>query len=376
MQRRDVIGLMSGTSADGIDAVLAQIRGQGLSMTARVVKHKHILFPRTLRKRLHRLQRQRVALAEIRQLDLQLAERFALAALKVSNGSRRPVLIGSHGQTVLHLPGNHTVSWQLGDGATIAAKTGITTVADFRSADTAAGGQGAPLVPWTDYVLLRSPAKTRLVQNIGGIANLTYLPAGGTPTQVRAFDTGPGNMLIDATVEQLSGGRRLMDHRGSSAAKGDIARPLLRRWLRWRYFSQPPPKSTGREAFGEEVARRLIIQARRGHLSACDTIATVTALTAHSIADAIKRYLPQRPRIDEMIVCGGGCKNDTLLRMLAEAIAPIEVVPIDRFGLASEQKEPLSFALLAVACADRVPANLEQVTGATRPAILGAIYHA
>lgn len=376
MQRRDVIGLMSGTSADGIDAVLAQIRGHGLSMTAKVLRHQHVPFPRALRRRLHNLQRQPVSLAEIRQLDLHLAERFALAALKVANQSRPPALIGSHGQTVLHLPGNRTVSWQLGDGATIAAKTGITTVADFRSADTAAGGQGAPLVPWTDYVLLRSPRKTRLVQNIGGIANLTYLPAGGSTAQVRAFDTGPGNMLIDAAVELLSDGRKRMDRNGRAAAKGTVERSLLRLWLRWRYFSQRPPKSTGRETFGEELANRLIFQAHRRRLSDDDTIATVTALTAYSIADAIKRFLPHRPNIDEMIVCGGGCKNNTLLRMLTEAIDPIEVVPIDRFGMASEQKEPLSFALLAAACADKVPTNLKQVTGATRPAILGAIYHA
>jgi anhydro-N-acetylmuramic acid kinase len=272
------------------------------------------------------------------------------------------------------------VTWQTGEGAVIAARLGVPVVSDFRPADMAAGGKGAPLVPFLDYFFYRDPRVARIAQNIGGIANLTAIPAGASPRQVIAFDTGPGNMVIDAVMEELYG--RRYDRDGKVAASGRVLDGVIMRLLRAPFFRQKPPRTGGREEFGREYVGRFL-QLCHG-ASKADVIATATALTARSIADAVQRFvvprfgLRRKPTNRQMIVSGGGAKNSTLMAMLRDAMAPLAISLhfSDEFGLPAEAKEAVAFALLAHETWHRRPSNVPSATGAKRAAILGKISYA
>jgi anhydro-N-acetylmuramic acid kinase len=298
--------------------------------------------------------------------------------------------VGCHGQTLYHqgvaerfLGRKLAVTWQTGEGAVIAARLGVPVVSDFRPADIAAGGKGAPLVPFLDYLLYLDRragriAQNRIAQNIGGIANLTAIPAGASLGQVLAFDTGPGNMVMDAVMEELFG--RRYDRDGKVAASGRVLDGVIAQLARAHFFRQKPPRTAGREEFGREYVGRFI-QICHG-ASKPDVVATATALTARSIADAVARFvLPRfgaRRRDHEMIVSGGGAKNPTLIAMLRDEIAAlgIELHFSDEFGIPAEAKEAVAFALLAHETWHRRPSNVPSATGAERPAILGKISYA
>ena len=260
---------------------------------------------------------------------------------------------------------------QIGEAAVIAARTGVTTVADFRVADVAAGGQGAPLVSYVDWLLLRHPTLTRAVQNIGGIANVTYLPPGDSPAGVIAFDTGPGNMLMDDAVRRVTEGTQTYDHGGILASQGQIDQELLAEWMAHPYLAQSPPKTTGREQFGASYGARVWAQAQRRGLRANDIVATLTALTAASIADAYRRFLPRMP--DQVILGGGGANNPTLVHMLQQHLAPARVTSHETVGLPSDAKEAVAFAVLAYEAIHGRPGNLPTCTGAGTRTILGKI---
>jgi anhydro-N-acetylmuramic acid kinase len=314
-----------------------------------------------------------------------LGELYSDAVLATEKLSRRKVqLVGCHGQTLYHqsesknfLGHKIAATWQTGEGAIIAARTGVPVVADFRPADMAAGGKGAPLVPFLDYMLFRDARIGRIVQNIGGIANLTAIPAGAEASDVYAFDTGPGNMVMDAVTEELFG--RRFDRGGKIAASGKVLDKLIDKLLRRNFFRQPPPKTAGREEFGREFVAEFL-----SSCSSCrkqDVVATATALTARSIADAIRQFVLLIPKpasqraFHEMILSGGGAKNTTLLKMLAAEITPLglRLRISDEFGLPSAAKEAVAFAVLAYETWHRRPSNLVSATGANRGAILGKI---
>jgi anhydro-N-acetylmuramic acid kinase len=302
-----------------------------------------------------------------------VGEAFAGAAIAVAEAAGLSIsevdLIASHGQTVYHqvAPGEVRSTLQIGAPAVIAEHTGCSVVADFRPRDIAAGGQGAPLVPYLDALLFADGRLHRAVQNIGGIANVTYLPPGGVPA---AFDTGPGNVLLDEAVRLLSDGRAGFDQDGRMAAQGSVDRELLDEWLAHPFFHRPPPKSTGREQWGPAEARRYVGQARDQGLSDADIVATLTAFTAWSIAAAYRAYCG---RVDEVIVAGGGVRNLALLALLRDALPGTAVRPIDEFGLDADAKEAVAFALLGYAGLHGWPNNVPAATGAAHPVVLGSL---
>jgi len=386
---RYVLGLMAGTSGDGIDAACVEVRGTGTAMRCALVLHHHRPYPAALRRRVLAMMAPAATSTEqLARLHAELGEAFGRVACEAIDWlpvAQRPTLVGLAGQTVCHLPGNarrRTVTLQLGDAARVAAQTGLVTVADFRQADVAVGGQGAPLVPWTDWVLFGRSRVARIVLNIGGIANLTWLPAGGGEEDVTAFDTGPGNMVIDALMRHVTAGRRQMDRDGRCAGRGRVLEGVLAMWLQHPYFRKRPPKSTGREIFGQPFVDGQLTFLKRASRSSDDWIATATALTARSVARACRRFLPL-PRTApgrstsraccELIVAGGGARNATLLSMLAAELPCVKVVSIDTFGIDAQAKEAMSFAMLAAARIDNVSACLPQVTGATARPLLGHV---
>lgn len=373
---------MSGTSADGIDAIVAEIAGSGRGLRARLVAHVHRSFLSKLRSHiLHVCLHGTVA--EICALNFVLGEHFVRAALAaIRKAKLKPAdiaAIGSHGQTIHHLPNMKTPSTlQIGEAAVIAERTGITTVADFRVADMAAGGQGAPLVPYTDWALFTHATRPRIVQNIGGIGNLTFLPPRADLRDVRAFDTGPGNMVIDAVVTMLSGGRETYDRAGRWAARGKVSEKLLAEMMSHPFLKRRPPKTTGREEFGEMIVRRVLASARRLRLRDADLVTSVTAFTAASIADAYKRFVfPNLSANDlsrlEIVLGGGGAKNPTLISMLRERVGVGTVLTHEDLGLPSSAKEALAFAIMAHETLQGKPSNVPSVTGARRATVLGKI---
>ena len=373
---------MSGTSADGIDAVVAEIAGSGRQLRARVLAHAHQPFSPVMRQRILHLCLHGTV-AEICELNFVLGEQFARATLAVIRRAKRKpgdiTAIGSHGQTVHHLPNARTPSTlQIGEPAVIAERTGITTVADFRVRDMAAGGEGAPLVPYADWVLFTDETRPRIVQNIGGIGNLTFLPPRAELDQVIAFDTGPGNMVIDALVTALSRGRQTFDRDGHWAARGHVSDKLLVEMMAHPFLRRRPPKTTGREEFGEMFLHRMLASARRLRLRPEDIVATVTAFTAATIADAYRRFVFLKLKTGErgalqIILGGGGAKNPTLRRMLAERIGVGELLTHEDFGTANAAKEALAFAILAHETLLGKPSNVPTATGARRAAVLGKI---
>jgi len=373
---------MSGTSADGIDAVVAQISGNAHRLRARILAHWHHPFaPATQCRILHLSLHGTVA--DICELNFVLGEQFARAALAaIRQAKLKPrdiTAIGSHGQTIHHLPNAPTPSTlQIAEPAVLAERTGITTVADFRVRDMAAGGQGAPLVPYADWVLLTDHTRPRIVQNIGGIANLTFLPPRAALTDVVAFDTGPGNMVTDAIVATLTRGRQTFDRDGHLAARGHVSRKLLQTLLSHPFLLRAPPKTTGREQFGEIFVAKLLAAARRLRLRPEDTVATSTAFTAASIAHAYRRFVfphlkpRDLPKL-QVILGGGGAHNPILRRMLAQQVGVGEFLTHEDFGIASTAKEALAFALLAHQTLLGIPANVPRATGARHPVLLGKI---
>jgi anhydro-N-acetylmuramic acid kinase len=380
-----IIGLMSGTSADGVDAALVEITGQGRCTKVRLVHF--ICVPHTPEMRaaiLALCNPQTATIPDLCAMNFAVAQRFAEAAHAVAEATGVPLskvdAIASHGQTVWHQPvplkvgGIESVgTLQIGEPAVIASRTGCKVVANFRAADMAAGGQGAPLVPYADWALLTSNTESRAMLNIGGIANVTYLPRGATQEDILAFDTGPGNMLIDALVSRFTNGKKRHDEGGEWAAQGQF-NDALGDWLvSDPYFSQPPPKSTGRELFSAAFVDRLLGQAQGLNLSEEDIIATATGFTVRTINLAFEKWLIPRGGVDTVIVGGGGSHNKTLMRLLSESLAPARLTTHEEFGIPSDAKEAMAFALLGYETLHGRPSNIPSATGAKRPAILGSI---
>lgn len=384
-----VVGLMSGTSCDGIDAALIDIR---LSRTRRSVGRQVALrvtslaftttpYSSALRARLMAAARDGTV-AEVCRLNAVLGERFAAAALRViRKAGLTPAaveLIGSHGHTIHHLPRKvlePEIGWlrstlQIGEPAIIAERTGVTTIADFRQRDVAAGGEGAPLAPYAHHVLLADARRSRLIVNIGGICNVTYLPAGGDPSRVIACDTGPGNMLLDALAQRLSKGRHTMDPGGRFAAAGRVDPRLLAQLLAHPFLRRPPQKSTGREEFGGDFLERVLAMQRRTRSSLQDLLSTCCVFTAISVG-SIRRWLPGG--IQEVIVTGGGTKNRTLMSAFRAVFEPVPVLTLERLGWDSKAFEAIAFGLLAFATLRDECANIPSATGAARPVLLGTI---
>ena len=382
-----VAGVMSGTSADGINVALVRVQGRGFRSRLELLAHYQFPYPAGVRKLILRTMNARFAsVADLSRLNFLLGDLYANAVRTAQRRARLECeLVGCHGQTLYHqgesrlfLGSRVSCTWQTGEAAAIAAKVGVPVVSDFRPADVAAGGKGAPLVPFLDYVLYRHRRYGRIVQNLGGIANLSAIPPRAMPESVIAFDTGPGNMVIDAVTEHLFG--RPFDRNGRLAARGEPIERVLQASLRHPFFKQRPPKTAGREQFGREFVREFLKLCRRGDKH--DVVATATALTARSIGLAVRRYvlpLVEPPaRFRELVVSGGGTKNLTLMDMIREELAPLKlrVRTSDDFGVPSEAKEAVAFALLAYQTWRRLPSNIPSATGAVRPAILGKVSYA
>lgn len=375
-----VAGVMSGTSADGINVALARIQGTS-ALKIKLLGHAEYPYARTVRDFvLSTMNSPRASVANLARLNFLLAELYAEAVHSVQKTFRtKAQLVGCHGQTLYHqgdparfLGRKLAVTWQTGDGSILAARLGVPVVSDFRPADMAAGGKGAPLVPFFDFILYRDSRVGRIVQNIGGIANVTAIPAGSSADDVIAFDTGPGNMVIDAITEKLF--RRPYDRDGQIAARGAILNNVIADFLRNPFFRRKPPKTAGREEFGHEFSREFIRLC--GRAKPADIVATATAFTAKSISDAIQHFvLRGNAKYRDFIASGGGARNPTLMAMLANELRPLglHVRFSDEFGIPSEAKEATAFAVLAYQTWNRKPANLPSATGAKRPAILGKI---
>jgi anhydro-N-acetylmuramic acid kinase len=371
-----VAGVMSGTSADGINVALVRLPRFELLGQAEYAYKKDV------RKAvLAAMNADRAAVANLSRLNFLLGELYAQAVLVTEKKFKlRAELIGCHGQTLYHqgevakFLGHRIAStWQTGEGAIVAARTGRPVVSDFRPADMAAGGKGAPLVPYLDYFFYRDRRVDRVLQNIGGIANLTAIGAGASLDELIAFDTGPGNMVIDALSERLTGER--FDRDGRQAARGRVLEAVVEEFLGAPFFRRRPPKTAGREEFGREFAKKFL--QRCGRADKSDIIATATAFTTRSITDAVRRFLP-RGKFQEMIVAGGGAKNPMLMAMLADGLKAMgmKLRTSDEFGLPAAAKEAAAFALLAHETWHRRPSNVPSATGAKRAAILGKISYA
>jgi N-acetylmuramic acid 6-phosphate etherase len=373
-----VIGLMSGTSADGIDAVVVRLAGAPPALTWQVLAHVHRPYLPALRDEIFACFRPETGHVErLCRLNFALGRAFGEAVLDVIAAAgltpAQADLVGSHGQTLWHIPaGPDASTLQLGEPAVIAEMTGLPVVSNFRPRDMAAGGQGAPLVAYVDALLHTHPDQVRAAQNIGGIANVTYLPpANAADQQPFAFDTGPGNVLIDYAANRASGGALTCDHDGALAAQGRVDEALLAELMAEPYLLQPPPKTTGRERFGAPLGDRIWEGAVVRGLAPQDMVATLTVFTAQSIARAYSDFLPQFPV--EVIVSGGGARNPTLMAQLRERLAPARVILSDKVGLSAEAKEAVAFALLAYETWHRRPGNLSLATGARCPVVLGNI---
>ena len=380
-----VIGLMSGTSVDGIDVALVEITGTKLDLQVQLLAGKTVPYPTDLRAEILEVcGGKALSVEELAQLDDAIATQFALAAQHIQEGYPKAELIGSHGQTVYHQPPTiepiqkfHLgYSWQLGRGAVIANLTGSPTVSDFRAADIAAGGQGAPLVCKVDAYLLSHPDKYRAVQNLGGIGNVTLIPPNSRldwEREVSGWDTGPGNVLLDFTIQQLTNGRQSYDHNGQWAARGTPCHKLVNRWLGHNFFQQVPPKSTGRELFGREYLAKCWQDAQKEQLSTADWLATLSELTVASIVHSYQNFCLQMP--EEILLCGGGSRNLYLRQRLRAELTSTKILTTDEVGLDGDYKEAIAFAVLAYwrfQCL--IPGNLPQVTGAKQPMLLGEIH--
>jgi anhydro-N-acetylmuramic acid kinase len=379
---------MSGTSADGIDVALVRLLGRGFRTRLELLAHESFAYPATVRKAvLAAMNAHEASVADLARLNFLLGELYADAVLSTQKSARVTCdLVGCHGQTIYHQgdaarvfgkqSGGRMVActWQTGEGAIIAARCHVPVVSDFRPADMAAGGKGAPLVPFLDYMLYRDRRRGRIVQNIGGIGNLTAIPARAKPEQLLAFDTGPGNMVIDALIQKLLG--RAYDKDGRVAARGHVMDNIVSEFLRLGFFRRRPPRTAGREQFGREFAAQFLKRCARARAE--DVIATATALTSRSIGESVEmviRLCGEDTKFRDMIVSGGGAKNATLMRMIEGELEPmgVRVRASDEFGMPSAAKEAVAFAVLAYQTWRRLPGNVPSATGAKWPAVLGKV---
>ncbi len=380
-----VAGVMSGTSADGINVALLRVSETQTRRTRlRLLGHAEYPYPKAVRKFvMAMMDAQRASVADLGRLNFLLGELYADAVLATQRRFRvQAELVGCHGQTIYHqgeaarfLGRRLAVTWQTGEGAVLAARCGVPVVSDFRPADMAAGGKGAPLVPFLDFLFFRDARIGRIVQNLGGIANLTAIPASASSARVIAFDTGPGNMVIDGVMQRFF--HKSHDRNGRVAASGTVLDRVVADILREPFFRRKPPKTAGREEFGREFEGKFV--RRCGGARSRDIVATATALTAKSIAEALRHFvLRRRGSYREFIVSGGGAKNSTLMAMLANELRALGLTmhSSDEFGLPSEAKEAAAFALLAYQTWNQRPSNVTSATGAKRPAILGKISYA
>jgi anhydro-N-acetylmuramic acid kinase len=403
---------MSGTSADSIDVALARISGASPHLKAKLLNHMSIKFPPAIQKEILRVaERQPISAGDLSQLNFRLGELFAEAAVTACRrfrvAPRKIDLIGSHGQTVFHqgtpvlyLGRRIASTLQIGEAAVIAARTGITTVADFRPADVALGGQGAPLVPYVDYLLYRHPKLGRVSLNLGGIANITVIPANAKPSQVFAFDTGPANMLIDALVSRFTAARQRFDKDAHLAQQGRSIPALIDELLRDTYLKLRPPKSTGREYYGRAYVEKLLRLGRKHHAKPNDLIRAATIFTALSVVDALNCFVLPKTNIHQLIISGGGANNPLIVAQLevalgvkhranlgrsvlrpyntpvGSALSKIDVLASSSIGIPENAKESFAFAILAYETFHQRPSNLPSATGARQPAILGKISYA
>ncbi|NEQ30646.1 MAG: anhydro-N-acetylmuramic acid kinase [Leptolyngbya sp. SIO4C5] len=382
-----VIGLISGTSVDGIDAALIEINGSGFEITADLLASETYPYETALQQQiLAACAGETLSLPDLADLDDAVAAAFAHAARSLQASAQPAELVASHGQTVFHRPPQSEqsgpsalgYSLQLGRGDAIAHLTGLPTVSNFRAADIAAGGQGAPLVSPVDACLLSHLQKPRCVQNLGGIGNVTYLPSRqqqgrpGEMTGVFGWDTGPANSLLDLAVAHFSQGRQTYDRGGAWAAQGTPCQALLNQWRQQPYFHQPPPKSTGRELFGWQYWQQCLADAQAYSLSSADMLATLTHLTVASIVQNYADFLPEPAA--EVLLCGGGSRNHYLRQQLQQALDPVPVLTTDEVGLSAEAKEAIAFAVLGFWRYHGVPGNLPSVTGASQRTLLGDLH--
>ena len=380
-----VLGMMSGTSADGIDVALAEVNGTPPRLKTQLVAHASRRMPDVLRKEVLRIAEGAACTsADISQLNFRLGMAFADAAVSACKEFRvaltRIQVIGSHGQTIFHqgrpvsFLGRLTASTlQIGEPAVIAAETGIPTVGDFRVADMAVGGQGAPLVPYADYLLYRDEEIGRVSLNLGGIGNLTVMPAGAKPSQVVAFDSGPGNMLMDALVWHFTRKKQRFDRGARMARQGVTNAKVLKELLRDPYLRLGPPKSTGREYYGRAYFQELLRLGKKFGAGPNDLIRTTTEFTVASVVDALRRFVLKKTKVQQLIVSGGGAKNPLIMAQLTAALAPMEVMPSSKLGVPEEAKEAYAFALLAYETWNRRTGNLPSATGAERAVVLGKV---
>jgi anhydro-N-acetylmuramic acid kinase len=377
-----VIGIMTGTSADAVDTALVRFEGSGPDARPRLIAYRETsLDPALRREVLDVAASSQVEPERLMRLDIALGELYAASVLELlAISAIDPAAVagvGLHGQTIRHVPradgAGQAMSWQLGSAPIVAERTGFLVVSDFRAADTAAGGEGAPLVPLVDWWLFRSNGEDRVLLNLGGIANLTWLPRGASLERVLAFDTGPGNAVIDAIAERMSGGAHGYDVDGRLAAGGRASDALLAELLADDYFARTPPRSTGRERFGAGYADQLLARAHTLSLTPADAIATATELTAAAVADALERFVAPRGAVGAVYGSGGGMRNPTLVAALERRLAPAPLRPLETLGVESDGKEALAFACLAHRTLCGAAGNVPAATGAAHPAVLGRI---
>jgi len=383
--RRNVIGLMSGTSCDGIDACLARITGNGLSTEIDIIGFETYPYKNEIRELIFEASHKETGTVDkICRLNFILGKLFADAARQIAGKSSLSLseidIIGSHGQTIYHVSAlkekadkEVRSTLQIGEPSVIAQETGVTTVADFRTRDIAAGGEGAPLVPYADFILFGRDGIGRAIQNIGGISNVTFLPADCGINDIIAFDNGPGNMIIDRFAEIITDGKFKYDKNGELALKGKLNQGLLERLCSHPYLSIPPPKSTGREDFGIQFSDNLYKELKQGNVVVLDAIATITAFTARSISDSYKKFIQPSYKISEVVMSGGGVHNPVLFQFLKDYLEDIKLRKVDEFGIPSDAKEALAFAILANETICGNPGNVPSATGAKERVVLGKI---
>lgn len=368
-EKKLIIGLMSGTSADGVDVALVEISGSGLTTEIELIAFDTFPYSDEVRSRIFDLFNVETArVDEICTMNFVLGQQFAKSVLtlleRVGTTPTEIDLIGSHGQTIHHMPKAPVpATLQIGEPAVIAHETGIPTVADFRVADVAAGGEGAPLVSYIDYLLFHHDTKTIGLLNIGGIANLTVLPAGCGIETVHASDTGPGNMILDACVEKITYGAKQFDENSELAMQGTVCEPLLQQWLSHPFFKLTPPKTTGREMFGTTYTDRYLQQIHAYNISDYDGLATLTELTVRSIFQYYTDYVMAKTPLDILYVSGGGARNPLMMHGLSDSFDPIPVTDVSETGMSGDAKEAIAFAILAN---EAVHGNYSNVPDATR----------
>ena len=374
-----IIGLISGTSVDGIDAALVDVAGDKTNLKVELLAATTYPYSEKLRSQILSVcGGKSVSIAELAELDDAIAQEFAQAAFTINQKSdNQAEMIGSHGQTVYHRPPSQQLAYslQLGRGEVIANITGIPTISNFRAADIAAGGQGAPLVPCVDIHLLSHPEYSRCIQNLGGIGNVAYIKSQKSPdfkNSILGWDTGPSNTLLDLAVQQLSQGKKTYDKNGEWAASGVPCQDLVEKWLKQDFFQQKPPKSTGRELFGKDYLFNCLADGENYNLSAADTLATLTELTAASINYSYRNFLPSLP--DQILLCGGGSHNLYLKERIQNLLRPIPVMTTAEVGVDVDFKEAIAFAVLAYWRSLKIASNLPEVTGAKAKVMLGEIH--